>query len=122
MTDDQVRAYLAAHPEIASAALGMPKPPAFAAGGDVEAAPAAADGASDWASAGSRGGAGAGKKAGGGGWGGFGFGGAAKAPAAPEYVPPAVPFTAAAPAAEPTLPGASSFAIGGADDENPFKR
>lgn len=135
MSDDQIRAYLAAHPELLNQ---------VAAGADGGAGPeqvAVEVQGQDWA-------AGAGKKSGGsgGGSGGGMFGGmfgsrSAKASSAPVaapftgqakaddgYVPPVIPAAAPASApasaeyAPPPAPGpapAGSFAIG-EDDDNPF--
>jgi hypothetical protein len=112
MTDEQVKAYLKAHPEVAAAALGSAK----AAGRGAD---APSEEKNDWVAQATSTRAAA-PPAGGL----FSFGSTkhAASKAADTYVPPVVPFSnsAAAPAptsaAPPTVPGA--FAI---DDENPFK-
>ena len=117
MTEENVKRYLAAHPEVAAAALGGAKPNAGGGGGG-----GGGGGDGDWvkeAEARQAAGGGAKKAAPAGGFFGFGGAGAKKAPEA-AYEPPVLPYSAAAPApaaAAPPLPGRA--AVDNVED-NPF--
>jgi hypothetical protein len=129
MTEENVKRYLAAHPEVAAAALGGAKPNAGGGGGSSSSGGGGGGGGDgDWvkeAEARAATGGGAKKSGGSGGFFGFGGGGGAKkAPESTAYEPPVLPFSASAPApaaAAPPLPGraANNFAADNVED-NPF--